>query len=95
LIRKGQTKDDDKAQLQPSLEILEAVSKNQPVSVGVLARLLDMPKSSVQRVGPRILDVRPAALRGGALYTAARRPTRELDNLTDKTVRLSVPDSTN
>ena len=36
--------------LLKSLEILEAVSQHQPVSVGVLARLLDMPKSSVQRV---------------------------------------------
>ncbi|HEX7932152.1 MAG TPA: IclR family transcriptional regulator [Paraburkholderia sp.] len=102
--------------LLKSLEILEAVSQNQPVSVGVLARLLDMPKSSVQRVlltfheagwlrqtsgdltrwevGPRILGVRPAALRGGALYAAAREPMRELRDLTNETVHLSVPDST-
>lgn len=102
--------------LLKSLEILEAVSQHQPVSVGVLARLLDMPKSSVQRVlmtfheagwlrqsggdltrwevGARILRVRPAALRGGALYAAAREPMRELRDLTNETVHLSVPDST-
>jgi IclR family transcriptional regulator, acetate operon repressor len=102
--------------LLKSLEILEAVSQNQPVSVGVLARLLDMPKSSVQRVlmtfleagwlrqtggdltrwevGARILGVRPAALRGGALYAAAREPMRELRELTNETVHLSIPDGT-
>jgi IclR family transcriptional regulator, acetate operon repressor len=102
--------------LLKSLEILEAVSQHQPVSVGVLARLLDMPKSSVQRVlmtfleagwlrqtggdltrwevGARILGVRPAALRGGALYAAAREPMRELRELTNETVHLSIPDST-
>ncbi|MGI4859976.1 MAG: IclR family transcriptional regulator [Janthinobacterium lividum] len=36
--------------LSKSLEVLEAVSQHQPVAVGVLSRLLDMPKSSVQRV---------------------------------------------
>jgi IclR family acetate operon transcriptional repressor len=39
--------------------------------------------------------VRPAALRGGALYAAARGPMRELRDLTNETVHLSVPDSTN
>ncbi len=102
--------------LLKSLEILEAVSQNQPVSVGVLAKLLDMPKSSVQRVlmtfheagwlrqsggditrwevGARILSVRPAALRGGALYAAAREPMRDLRDLTNETVHLSIPDGT-
>jgi len=102
--------------LSKSLEILEAVSRNQPVSVGVLSRLLDMPKSSVQRVlltfheagwlrqsggdvtrwevGARILGVQPAALRGGALYSAAREPMRELRDLTNETIHLSIPDST-
>jgi IclR family acetate operon transcriptional repressor len=45
-------------------------------------------------VGPRILRVRPAALRGGTLYAAAREPMRELRDLTNETVHLSVPDST-
>jgi IclR family acetate operon transcriptional repressor len=102
--------------LLKSLEILEAVSRQQPASVGELARLLDMPKSSVQRalmtfyeagwlrqtggditrweISARILGVRPAALSGGALYAAARDPMRELCDLTNETVHLSIPEGT-
>ncbi|HTH74318.1 MAG TPA: IclR family transcriptional regulator [Trinickia sp.] len=103
--------------LLKSLEIIEAVSEHQPISLSELSRLLNMPKSSVQRVlvtfqeagwlrqtgaettrweiGPRVMKVRPAALRGGALYQAARQPMLDLCNAVNETVYLSVPDGTN
>ncbi|MDM8356149.1 IclR family transcriptional regulator [Pandoraea communis] len=102
--------------LLKSIEIIEAVSEHQPVGVGELSKLLEMPKSSVQRVlltfqeagwlrqaggettrweiGPRVLAVRPNALKGGALQRAAREPMQELCKLVDETVHLSVPDGT-
>ncbi len=36
--------------LLKSIAVIEAVSEHQPVGVGELSKLLDMPKSSVQRV---------------------------------------------
>ncbi|WP_250495031.1 IclR family transcriptional regulator [Caballeronia sp. GAWG1-1] len=103
--------------LLKSIEIIEAVSEHQPVGVGELAKLLDMPKSSVQRVlmtfqeagwlrqasgeitrweiSPRVISVRPNALKGGALQKAAREPMQDLCNAVNETVHLSIPDSTN
>jgi IclR family acetate operon transcriptional repressor len=103
--------------LLKSIEIIEAVSEHQPVAVGELSRLLQMPKSSVQRVlmtfqeagwlrqaggeitrweiSPRVLSVRPSALKGGALQRAAREPMQDLCNFVNETVHLSIPDGTN
>ncbi|WP_244818290.1 IclR family transcriptional regulator [Caballeronia sp. Lep1P3] len=103
--------------LLKSIEIIEAVSENQPVGVGELAKLLDMPKSSVQRVlmtfqeagwlrqaggeltrweiSPRVIGVRPNALKGGALQKAAREPMQALCNAVNETAHLSIPDGTN
>jgi Transcriptional regulator len=46
-------------------------------------------------VSARILAVRPAALKGGHLYTAARGPMAELRDATNETVHLSVLDDLN
>lgn len=103
--------------LLKSIAVIEAVSEHQPVGVGELSKLLDMPKSSVQRVlttfqeagwlrqagseitrweiSPRVIGVRPNALKGGALQRVARQPMQDLCNLVNETVHLSIPDGTN
>lgn len=96
-----------------SLDVLELISARQPVTVGELTKLLDLPKSTVQRtlvtlheagwlrptndpltaweVSPKILAIRPPALRDGRLLAAAREPMRELSAATSETVHLCIP----
>jgi IclR family transcriptional regulator, acetate operon repressor len=45
-------------------------------------------------ISPRVLGVRPSALKGGALQRAAREPMQDLCDLTNETVHLSIPDGT-
>jgi IclR family acetate operon transcriptional repressor len=96
-----------------SLDVLEVISDHQPITVGELTRLLDLPKSTVQRtlvtlheagwlrqtsdavtsweISPKILAIRPPALRDGELYAAARGPMSELRDATNETVHLVLP----
>lgn len=96
-----------------SLEVLEAVSEHQPIAVGELARLLDVPKSTAQRtlitlheagwlrqapgavtsweISPKILSIRPPALRDGMLAASARGPMTTLRDRVDETVHLCLP----
>lgn len=96
-----------------SLDVLELISEHQPVAVGELTKLLDLPKSTVQRtlvtlheagwlrpvkdpltrweISPRILSIRPPALRDGRLMAAARGPMARLSAESDETVHLCIP----
>ena len=96
-----------------SLDVLEIISDHQPITVGELTKLLDLPKSTVQRtlvtlheagwlrqtsdsitkweISPKILAIRPPALRDGELYAAARGPMAELRDATNETVHLVLP----
>lgn len=96
-----------------TLEIVKLVSDNQPIALNELTKLLDLPKSTIQRtlvtlkdagwlqnssptstkweISHKILEIRPLALRGGRLYSAAQQPMTELRDATNETIHLCVP----
>jgi len=96
-----------------TLEIVQLISEHQPIALNELTKLLDLPKSTVQRTlvtlneagwlrssGPdsskweishKILEIRPLALRGGRLYSAAQHPMTALRDATNETIHLCVP----
>ncbi|WP_416429778.1 IclR family transcriptional regulator [Paenarthrobacter nicotinovorans] len=96
-----------------TLEIVKLVSDHQPIALNELTKMLDIPKSTIQRtlvtlkdagwlqnssptstkweISHKILEIRPLALRGGRLSTAAQQPMTELRDATNETIHLCVP----